>query len=94
MRRPVTLLHSMLAAMALPLNAMKSIGVFEDKHSKVRMSARGSKTRRITSVLTGTKIPATKDGYPCARRPKNYDHGPSEKALARRIKRQQQVDAE
>jgi hypothetical protein len=83
----------MMAALALPISTMKKMlvaGEFrESKHSKVRMSARGGKARLITSPLTGAKIPATKDGFPSARRPLNYDHGPSEKAMARRIKRQQ-----
>ena len=94
MRRPVTLLNALLAAAALPINAMKSFASVDrqSKHSKFRMSERGGKTRLITSALTGAKIPATKDGFPSTRRPLNYDHGPSEKALARRLKRQQTAD--
>ena len=57
--------------------------------SKHQKQPKGHKHRRVKSALTGAMIPATKTGYPCARRPLNYDHGPSEKALARRLKRKQ-----
>jgi hypothetical protein len=45
---------------------------------------KGRTPRQVKSPLTGCMIDGTWKGLPCTKRPKDYNHGPSEKAKARK----------
>lgn len=54
-----------------------------------KRKTKGPRPRQVKSPLTGSLVDGTLKGeLPAGRRPKNYDHGPSEKALER-VKRRQ-----